>query len=122
MGPKAQVIVALVTRSPGTTIFQALRHLLTETDREAPNTKAFRRAASVVARVIRDRLVRQVGERLYPWNRELFDSATALERAAFAEGKKNAAVLHAAQAWHAAGDANRAQMLRRFFVVDNEPT
>src|SRR5262245_6042216 len=108
---RADQIIAFVTANPGCTLFSAARHLLSEADRLDPTTKPFKRAFAAVERVIKKRLVRLSNHRLYPWYRELFDRATALERVV----KDDPTALRvAAEAWRVAGDDNRAKILLRF--------
>lgn len=112
---RMQAVVAFVTAHPGLTMAAATAHLLEGEQRTKPSV--YKQAASVVERVIRDRLVRQDQNlRLHPWNPKWKAYAEALERAAFAapnEARYSSTMALAIEAWRDAGDANRAQMLTR---------
>ena len=111
-----QLAVAFVEAHPGATSRAVTLRLLEDLDdlaRERPT--AYKQAASVVDRVIRDRLVRQDSDlRLHPWNVKRKAYAEALERAAFVAPDRAhflATLDLARAAWRDAGDENRARIL-----------
>lgn len=112
---RMQESVAYIAANPnGVPMARVIAHLLAI----APSEKkyAYKQAAMVVERVIRDRLVRQDGNLLYPWDEKAKAYAEALERAMYAapdeEDRKNMLTL-AIRAWRRAGDENRANILER---------
>ena len=105
--------VAYVTAHPGTTMGGVVGHLLEGLPRDKPTV--YKQAASVVERIIRDRLVRQdAALRLHPWDTKRKTFAEALERAAFAapDAEHWSLILALAmEAWRLAGDENRVRIL-----------
>ena len=86
---------------------------LTEAQQEKPS--AYKRAAMIVERIIKDRHVRQAPDlSLHPWDAKRKTYAEALERAMFAAPNPTEYALMvplACKAWRAAGDENRARTL-----------
>ena len=115
---RMQAAVAFVTKHPGTTSSRVIFHLLGNPSQSEPlKATAYKQAAAVVERIVRDRLILQDDAlRLYPWDAKLKTYAEALERAAFAAPDD---VLFAFTiglaigAWRQAGDENRARILER---------
>lgn len=84
---------------------------------ERRRKRLYKKAAQVVDRVLRDRLVRQdEALRLYPWDNKRKAYAEALERAAFAapdQGRFESTLTLACEAWKDAGDDGRAETLTK---------
>lgn len=123
--------VAFIQANPGATMRMVIVHLLAFAplslrlgNVETPSSdhlasrqekSAYRQAASVVDRIVRDRLVRQSADlRLYPWDSKRKAFADALERALYAapdDAHQREVLSLAARAWREAGDENRARTL-----------
>ena len=113
---RMELAVAFVTGHPGTTMHGVVGHVV-DALRRASGRASYKQAQAVVERVIMHRLVRLEGERLYPWDRQRFAFAEALERAALAapDVVRYAETLTLAQAaWRHAGDENRARIIGMF--------
>ena len=97
-----------------TRLIEALSSPLKDDERRK---RLFKRVASVVDRVLRDRLVRQdAALRLFPWDMKRKAFAEALERAAFAAPDRTrfeSTLALACEAWRHAGDEARALTLSR---------
>ena len=114
---RMQLALAFVAAHPGTTMRSVTFHVLESFDedkREKPT--AYKQAASVVERIIKDRHVR-VGRdlSLHPWDMKRKAYAEALERAANAaptprERAMMREILY--EAWRLAGDEARARTLQ----------
>ena len=114
---RMQLAIAFVTAHPGTSMRSVTFHVLESFDenkREKPT--AYKQAASVVERIIKDRHVRQGPDlSLHPWDAKRRTYAEALERAAFAAPTRHerARIMEiACEAWRLAGDEARARTLR----------
>ena len=114
---RMQLAVKFVTEHPGASMRSVTFHVLESFDedkREKPT--AYKQAASVVERIIKDRHVRQGPDlSLHPWDAKRKTYAEALERAAFAAPtpRERAMVMEiACQAWCSAGDEARARTLK----------
>ena len=118
--------IKFVTEHPGTTKTDVITHLMSgnivDTDSSAKKiqrteSRAYKGAASVVERIIKDRLVRQDATLwLYPWDEKRKVFAELLERAAFVapdDGRKVSTLEAAANAWGYAGDDNRSRILNK---------
>ena len=119
---RMELAIAFVTAHPGTTMRSVTFHVLEsfdESKRERPT--AYKQAASVVERIIKDRHVRQGPDlSLHPWDVKRRTYAEALERAAFAAptGRERAHVMEiACEAWRLAGDEARARTLRNLLPL-----
>ena len=119
---RMQLAVEFVVANPGSRMAAVVAHVLdamvTAKENEGGIVKpsAYKQAASVVERVIKDRLVRQVDDHLHPWNERLKLYAEALERAATLapdDRRYVSMIVLAIAAWREAGDENRAQILER---------
>ena len=112
---KMEAAVAFVATHPGSGMAAVTAHLLEGLSRDKP--RVYKQAASVVERIIKDRLVRQDASlRLYPWDAKRKAYAEALERAAFAAPdpwRFRSTIALAADAWRHAGDENRARTLEQ---------
>ena len=111
---RMEAAVAFVSAHPGATSVAVTFHVLEGmAQRERPS--AYKQAASVVERIIKDRHVRQDPSlRLFPWDARRKEYAEALERAAFAapDAARFASTMTLAmEAWKDAGDDNRARIL-----------
>lgn len=110
---RMEAAVAFVSAHPGATSVAVTFHVLEGmAQRERPT--AYKQAASVVERIIKDRHVRQDGLQLFPWDVRRKAYAEALERAAFAapDAARFAVTMELAMAaWKDAGDDNRARIL-----------
>ena len=113
---RMQRAVAFVAAHPGTSMRSVTFHVLESFDedkREKPT--AYKQAASVVERIIKDRHVRQGPDlTLHPWDVKRKVYAEALERAANAaptprERAMMREILY--EAWRLAGDEARARTL-----------
>ena len=114
---RMQLAVAFVTEHPGTSMRSVTFHVLASFDedkREKPT--AYKQAASVVERIVKDRHVR-VGPNLslHPWDAKRKAYAEALERATNAaptprEFVRIKEILY--EAWRLAGDEARARTLQ----------
>ena len=114
---RMQQAVAFVIAHPGTSMRSVTFHVLesfAEDKREKPT--AYKQAASVVERIIKDRHVRQGPDLLlHPWDVKRKTYAEALERAAFAAPSRHERALVmeiACEAWRMAGDEARARTLK----------
>lgn len=112
-GARMAEAIAFVASRPGMTMATVTGYVLGKLANDKP--RAYKQAAMVVERIIRDRRVRQDSAgRLYPWNEKLRAYAEALERAANLapdlERRRSTTAL-AAAAWVEAGDENRARIL-----------
>ena len=111
---RMQAAVDYVAANPGATMVATTAHVL-ETMEQKSRPSAWKQAASVVDRVIKDRLVLQAGsQRLFPWDAKRKTYAEALERAAFAapdQQRFRSTMALAIAAWRHAGDENRARTL-----------
>ena len=109
---RMQAAVSFIASNPGATAAAVTAHLI---GGEEVKPSAYKTAATVVDRIIRDRLVRQDAlRRLHPWDAKRKAFAEALERAAFAapDARRYASTIAlAAAAWREAGDENRARVL-----------
>lgn len=115
-GEKMKVITSFVTENPGCKTFTAVKHLMTQEELEGVSTKPYRRSAGVVARVLRDRLIRGEGDRLYPWDEALFKEATQAEITALrlsTPEDRQTLFQAAAEAWRRASDEARAKLMER---------
>lgn len=116
---RMEAALAFVAEHPGAPMARVVAHLLEGLDRDKPTV--YRQAASVVERIVRDRLVRQDGaQELHPWDEKRKAYAEALERAAsLAPDVERAAATTklAIAAWRDAGDENRARILERLQAV-----
>jgi hypothetical protein len=113
-------VVAFVTEQPGWSSFKVAHALLPTSAVNAPTTRPFKLVQSAIARAIRDRHVRHVDDRLYPWDVVRFEAATRAEQAAIAltsPSERTSALLIAAERWAEAGDPNRASALERLADV-----
>lgn len=129
-----QAAVAFVAENPGVLAARVTAHLLETSPKAAElrtlalpgipardmlKTSAYKQAASVVDRIIRDRLVRQdVSLRLHPWDANA-PYAEALERAALVAPdpvRFSSTMSLAIAAWREAGDENRARILERLVL------
>lgn len=112
-----QAVVDFVERYPGTTMRGAIMHVLeTMPEMQRARPGAYKQAAAAVERVIKDRHVRQEGDRLHPWDPKRRAFAEALERAASVApdpAHKVSTRQLACAAWREAGDENRARILER---------
>lgn len=112
---RMQAAVAFVAEHPGSTAAAVTAHLLGGA--EHIKAGSYKQAASVVDRIVRDRLVRQDSAlRLLPWNPKEKAYADALERAAFLapdDSRFTMMITIAIDAWRRAGDDNRARILER---------
>ena len=113
---RMQRAIAFVTAHPGASMRSVTFHVLEsfdESKRESPT--AYKQAASVVERIIKDRHVRQGPDlSLHPWDVKRRTYAEALECAAFAAPTRHerAHVMGmACEAWRLAGDEARARTL-----------
>ena len=114
---RMQLAVAFVTEHPGTTMRSVTFHVLEsfDEDKRAKPT-AYKQAASVVDRIVKDRHVR-VGPNLtlHPWDMKRKAYAEALERAAnAAPTPRERAIIREIlyEAWRLAGDYARARTLQ----------
>ena len=121
---RMQLAVDFVAETPGVHRRALIQHLfnleheaLTVNIDEKRRGRLYKKAAGVVDRVLRDRLVRQDdGLRLYPWDERRKAYAEALERAAFAApdpGRFERTLSLACEAWRDAGDFERARSLQQ---------
>lgn len=113
---RMQLAIAFVSANPGATMRTVIFHVLDSFDenkREKPS--AYKQAASVVERIIKDRHVRQgTNLALYPWDVKRKAYAEALERALFAaptERDRCSIFALVRDAWRAAGDEARVRVL-----------
>lgn len=119
---KMQAAVDFVTANPGLSYRVLMAHLF-ETEiaqraialDEERRGRVYKKAAGVVDRVLRDRLVRQDAALcLHPWDAKEKAFAEALERAAFAAPdpeRFSSTLALACAAWRKAGDPRRAMTL-----------
>ena len=122
---RMQLALAFVTAHPGATMRSVTFHVLESFDeakREKPT--AYKQAASVVERIVKDRHVR-VGPNLtlHPWDAKRKAYAEALERAANAaptphERARMREILY--EAWRLAGDDARARTLQNLHAQQVE--
>ena len=122
---RMEAAVALVATNPGLSARELALRLLESPEpggagspkADALETRRYKQASAIVERVIKDRHVRlDDALRLHPWDPKLRAYAEALERArnAAPDDEQRVAMTElAAAAWIAAGDANRARILRR---------
>ena len=118
---RIQAALEYVAAHPGITMRAATFHMLGELVRnDEPYTptkeqeRRYKRAASVIEKLVCDRHVRQVGDRIYPWNAKQKVYAEALERAALVapdHGRFLTTLALAKTAWSDAGDENRVRTL-----------
>ena len=113
---RMQLAIAFVAENPGATMRTVIFHILNsfdESKREKPT--AYKQAAGVVERIIKDRHVRQGPNlTLHPWDTKRKAYAEALERALFAapsERDRCAVFALVRDAWRAAGDEARVRVL-----------
>lgn len=125
---KMHAAVDFVAAHPGLDRRVLIRHLLdadlaamTITIDEKRRGRLYKKAAGVVDRILRDRLVRQdEAQRLFPWDVKRKAYAEALERAAFAAPdpeRFDSTLALACEAWCEAGDKARARSLRNLEVL-----
>ena len=112
--------------STGATMRSVIFHVLESFDedkREKPT--AYKQAASVVERIIKDRHVRQdTNLSLHPWDAKRKAYAEALERAhTLAPTPREKAIMleMACDAWRRAGDDARVRMLMRVYAATGNP-
>ena len=112
---RMQSAVDFVGQNPGTLMRPVIACVLdTFAEMQRGRPGAYKQAQAVVERIVKDRHVRQEGDRLFPWDVKRRTFAEALERAVFAAPTTELRVLVlplATEAWRAAGDENRARML-----------
>ena len=118
---RMQRAVDYVTAHPGATMRSVIFHVLESFDedkREKPT--AYKQAASVVERIIKDRHVRQDSSSgLRPWDPKRKAYAEALERAhTLAPTPEEKAVMFdmLCDAWRRAGDEGRVSMLKTLYA------
>lgn len=114
---RMQLAVAFVIANPGTSMRSVTFHVLESFDEsKREKVTAYKQAASVVERIIKDRHVRQGPNlTLHPWDAKRKAYAEALERAANVaptprEQARIREILY--EAWRLAGDESRARMLQ----------
>lgn len=114
---RMQLAVDFVTSRPGVTMRSVIFHVLEsfpEDKREKPT--AYKQAAAVVERIIKDRHVRQGPDlSLFPWDPKRKAYAEALERALHVaptprEATRIREMVY--EAWRLAGDEARVRMLQ----------
>lgn len=110
---RMEAATLFVHEQPGATMRMVIAHLLSTLQQEKPS--AYKQAAMIVERIIKDRHVRQAPDlSLHPWDAKRKTYAEALERAMFAAPNPTEYALMvplACKAWRAAGDDNRARTL-----------
>lgn len=118
---RMQLAVAFVTTHPGASMRSVTFHVLESFDeakRERPT--AYKQAAGVVERIIKDRHVRQGPDlSLHPWDAKRKAYAEALERAhsvAPTPRERSVMLEMVCEAWRRAGDEARARTLKNLYT------
>lgn len=124
---RMQRAVDFVTTYPGATMRSVIFHVLESFDedkREKPT--AYKQAAAVVERIVKDRHVRQDSNlSLHPWDAKRKAYAEALERAhtlAPTPREKTIMLEMVCDAWRRAGDDHRVRMLMGLYAATRDST